>query len=132
MIPPPMLPPQPPVVQQQEQAQAPVPVPVPMPVSHISHASHAHAAIGNVNVNVDVNDPRQMGPRSISMPNMNMSLMDKANDEEAKRLKRLARNRASARLRRLRKKNLVSTALYYIDIVYMNMSCTILFDLDYA
>jgi hypothetical protein len=47
------------------------------------------------------------GQRSLSMPNMNS--LDKSNDEEAKRLKRLARNRASARLRRLRKKNLVES-----------------------
>ena len=44
--------------------------------------------------------------RSISMPDMSL-LENKVEDEEAKRLKRLARNRASARLRRLRKKNLV-------------------------
>lgn len=37
------------------------------------------------------------------------SLENKVEDEEAKRLKRLARNRASARLRRLRKKNLVES-----------------------
>jgi hypothetical protein len=45
--------------------------------------------------------------RSMSMPDMSNS--GKVSDEEAKRLKRLARNRASARLRRLRKKNLVSS-----------------------
>jgi hypothetical protein len=44
--------------------------------------------------------------RSMSMPDMSNS--GKVSEEEAKRLKRLARNRASARLRRLRKKNLVS------------------------
>lgn len=49
----------------------------------------------------------QSSMRSISMPDM--SSLNKADDEESKRLKRLARNRASARLRRLRKKNLVST-----------------------
>lgn len=45
--------------------------------------------------------------RSMSMPDMSNS--GKVSEEEAKRLKRLARNRASARLRRLRKKNLVSS-----------------------
>ena len=47
-----------------------------------------------------------------------------AEAEEEKRLKRLARNRASARLRRLRKKNLVSnmnTNMY----VYVYMLCQI-------
>jgi hypothetical protein len=48
----------------------------------------------------------QTAQRSMSMPDMSNS--DKVSEEEAKRLKRLARNRASARLRRLRKKNLVS------------------------
>lgn len=42
------------------------------------------------------------------MPDMS-TYAAKANDEESKRLKRLARNRASARLRRLRKKNLVES-----------------------
>lgn len=42
-------------------------------------------------------------PRSMSMPDMNSY----GAAEEEKRQKRLARNRASARLRRLRKKNLV-------------------------
>mmetsp|Transcript_2408 Transcript_2408/g.4469 ORF Transcript_2408/g.4469 Transcript_2408/m.4469 type:complete len:541 (+) Transcript_2408:463-2085(+) len=46
--------------------------------------------------------------RSMSMPDMS-SLENKVEDEEAKRLKRLARNRASARLRRLRKKTLVES-----------------------
>ena len=43
--------------------------------------------------------------RSMSLPDMNTYA---AQQEEEKRQKRLARNRASARLRRLRKKNLVS------------------------
>lgn len=44
-------------------------------------------------------------PRAMSMPNMGFNL------EEEKRQKRLARNRASARLRRMRKKNLVRSCL---------------------
>mmetsp|Transcript_28785 Transcript_28785/g.30949 ORF Transcript_28785/g.30949 Transcript_28785/m.30949 type:complete len:542 (-) Transcript_28785:285-1910(-) len=47
---------------------------------------------------------KQSPGRSLSMPDM---LNYTAETEEEKRLKRLARNRASARLRRLRKKNLV-------------------------
>ena len=50
--------------------------------------------------------PKSQQPgRSLSMPDMSTYA---AEAEEEKRLKRLARNRASARLRRLRKKNLVS------------------------
>lgn len=52
------------------------------------------------------NQSTAMNNRSVSMPDMS-NLENKVEDEEAKRLKRLARNRASARLRRLRKKNLV-------------------------
>lgn len=48
--------------------------------------------------------PQQQPGRSLSMPDMSTYA---AEAEEDKRLKRLARNRASARLRRLRKKNLV-------------------------
>ena len=44
--------------------------------------------------------------RSVSLPDIS-SYAAQADAEEAKRRKRLARNRASARLRRLRKKNLV-------------------------
>lgn len=47
-------------------------------------------------------------PRSVSLPDMS-SYAARADAEEAKRRKRLARNRASARLRRLRKKNLVDS-----------------------
>jgi hypothetical protein len=50
--------------------------------------------------------PQTAGSRSLSLPDM-QSYAARANAEEEKRKKRLARNRASARLRRLRKKNLV-------------------------
>jgi hypothetical protein len=56
----------------------------------------------------------QSSMRSFSMPDM--SSLNKADDEESKRLKRLARNRASARLRRLRKKNLVSNYIPYFGL----------------
>ena len=46
--------------------------------------------------------------QSKSMPDMS-SYSSQVNDEEDKRKKRLARNRASARLRRLKKKNLVDS-----------------------
>jgi hypothetical protein len=50
--------------------------------------------------------PSEAG-RSFSLPDM-ASYAARAQVEEEKRKKRLARNRASARIRRLRKKNLVS------------------------
>ena len=50
--------------------------------------------------------PSESGSRSFSLPDM-ASYAARAQVEEEKRKKRLARNRASARLRRLRKKNLV-------------------------
>jgi len=54
---------------------------------------------------VATKQPKAQQPgRSLSMPDMSTYA---AEAEEEKRLKRLARNRASARLRRLRKKNLV-------------------------
>ena len=49
--------------------------------------------------------------RSVSLPDMTTYANKTMNDEETKRLKRLARNRASARLRRLKKKNLVRTSI---------------------
>ena len=52
-----------------------------------------------------------VAPRSTSMPDMSRLQNHKQDDEETKRLKRLARNRASARLRRQRKKNLVRYVL---------------------
>lgn len=55
--------------------------------------------------------PKPAQPRSVSLPDMSGYA---AQAEEEKRQKRLARNRASARLRRLRKKNLVSLTLSLI------------------
>lgn len=52
--------------------------------------------------------PASAGSRSLSLPDM-QSYAARAQAEEEKRKKRLARNRASARLRRLRKKNLVDS-----------------------
>lgn len=49
-------------------------------------------------------EQQQQQQRSMSLPDMSQYA---ANQEEEKRQKRLARNRASARLRRMRKKNLV-------------------------
>ena len=53
-------------------------------------------------------------PRSVSLPDMSGYA---AQAEEEKRQKRLARNRASARLRRLRKKNLVSFTLREVLLI---------------
>ena len=59
------------------------------------------------------------GGRSVSMPDIS-SYAAQQDAEEAKRRKRLARNRASARLRRLKKKNLVSKHGHLL-FVYDNM-----------
>ncbi|KAL3770528.1 hypothetical protein ACHAWO_002245 [Cyclotella atomus] len=47
--------------------------------------------------------------KSVSMPDISSYHQEAATEEEEKRKKRLARNRASARLRRLKKKNLVDS-----------------------
>uniref|UniRef100_A0A7S3Q0S8 BZIP domain-containing protein n=2 Tax=Chaetoceros debilis TaxID=122233 RepID=A0A7S3Q0S8_9STRA len=61
--------------------------------------------------------------RSASMPDMSLYSSEKPqNDEEAKRLKRLARNRASARLRRLRKKNLVESYEAEVGVLESSLS----------
>lgn len=64
--------------------------------------------------------------RSVSLPDM-QSYAARAQAEEEKRKKRLARNRASARLRRLRKKNLVSRLLHSFIVHYiLNQLCKLL------
>ena len=74
-------------------------VAVPQPVAASSVAQRPIKAA------VPAQSKSQQPGRSLSMPDMSTYA---AEAEEEKRLKRLARNRASARLRRLRKKNLVS------------------------
>lgn len=70
----------------------------PQPVSHSQH--HDYSASTK-----PVAPANTKSGRSVSLPDMSAFA---AQAEEEKRQKRLARNRASARLRRLRKKNLVS------------------------
>lgn len=60
-------------------------------------------------------------PRSVSLPDMS-SYAARADAEEAKRRKRLARNRASARLRRLRKKNLVDSYEGEVGVLESSLS----------
>ncbi len=60
------------------------------------------------------------GNRSVSLPDMS-SYAAHANDEEEKRKKRLARNRASARLRRLKKKNLVRLLFHFATLHKMSL-----------
>mmetsp|Transcript_36308 Transcript_36308/g.53179 ORF Transcript_36308/g.53179 Transcript_36308/m.53179 type:complete len:509 (-) Transcript_36308:857-2383(-) len=60
-------------------------------------------------------------PRSISMPDIT-SYAARASAEEEKRRKRLARNRASARLRRLRKKNLVDSYEGEVGVLETSLS----------
>ena len=57
--------------------------------------------------------------RSVSLPDMSAYA---AQAEEEKRQKRLARNRASARLRRLRKKNLVSKPPLFFCLTFVRVS----------
>lgn len=59
---------------------------------------------------------------SKSMPDMTTFQASHVNDEEDKRKKRLARNRASARLRRLKKKNLVDSYEGEVGILESSLS----------
>mmetsp|Transcript_20486 Transcript_20486/g.29324 ORF Transcript_20486/g.29324 Transcript_20486/m.29324 type:complete len:415 (-) Transcript_20486:132-1376(-) len=65
----------------------------------------------NYAVGGSLNTSSRAVTHSKSMPDMSsyQNTLANANDEEEKRKKRLARNRASARLRRLKKKNLVDS-----------------------
>eukprot|EP00535_Pseudo-nitzschia_heimii_P000198 CAMPEP_0197184888 /NCGR_PEP_ID=MMETSP1423-20130617/10785_1 /TAXON_ID=476441 /ORGANISM="Pseudo-nitzschia heimii, Strain UNC1101" /LENGTH=555 /DNA_ID=CAMNT_0042635825 /DNA_START=325 /DNA_END=1992 /DNA_ORIENTATION=+ len=82
--------------QPQQMTTAPISQPVAAPSVAPRHPRSIKAAAPK--------QPQQQPGRSLSMPDMSSYA---AEAEEEKRLKRLARNRASARLRRLRKKNLV-------------------------
>ena len=83
----------------------------PTKIAHNSHAPHHHAAQHSA-MAAGSEGGVAVGNRSVSLPDMS-SYAAHANDEEEKRKKRLARNRASARLRRLKKKNLVSFLLIW-------------------
>lgn len=97
------MPPPPPPQQQQQPHQSSIqkapPQPAPVAVAHAPASSSAAAA------------SLQAQQRSMSLPDM---ASYGAQQEEEKRQKRLARNRASARLRRLRKKNLVRSRWFPI------------------
>lgn len=71
----------------------------PQPVAHPQHHDYSPST-------KPVAPANTKSGRSVSLPDMSAFA---AQAEEEKRQKRLARNRASARLRRLRKKNLVSS-----------------------
>lgn len=83
---------------------APAPLPLASATNNNSTMIAAHPSVETL---------KQAPGRSLSMPDMTYT----AETEEEKRLKRLARNRASARLRRLRKKNLVSYVYLYVLIL---------------
>ncbi|EEC47850.1 predicted protein [Phaeodactylum tricornutum CCAP 1055/1] len=100
---------QPPFATQRAAANSPAAMPPPAPVSQSSlmHIDHSHpGAPANLHTRESDNPqaPASAQQRSMSLPDMNSYA---AQQEDDKRQKRLARNRASARLRRLRKKNLV-------------------------
>lgn len=88
--------------------------------------SYIPEAVTSTTTNVQQSSPPKAvsrSQRSASMPDMSSYNSEKPqNDEEAKRLKRLARNRASARLRRLRKKNLVES--YEAEVGVLESSLT--------
>ena len=89
---------------------------------HLAVAPAPPPAASAMNVNRPPLEMMKQAPgRSLSMPDMSTYT---AEAEEEKRLKRLARNRASARLRRLRKKNLVSNMNVNM-YVYVYMLCQI-------
>mmetsp|Transcript_38714 Transcript_38714/g.44209 ORF Transcript_38714/g.44209 Transcript_38714/m.44209 type:complete len:489 (-) Transcript_38714:402-1868(-) len=70
--------------------------------------SHHHHVAATVQSSMPPPPPNPVANRSLSLPDM-QSYAARAQIEEGKRKKRLARNRQSARLRRLRKKNLVDS-----------------------
>lgn len=91
--------------------------PPPPPSHHHNHYDYsAPAAQPPAEYSSPVPQPHHTAPpkapqgRSLSMPDMSTYA---AQAEEEKRQKRLARNRASARLRRLRKKNLVRVSTLF-------------------
>jgi hypothetical protein len=90
------------------QPMALIPVPHPHPPQQQHH--HQPPAV-----------PSTATSRSLSLPDM-QSYAARAQAEEEKRKKRLARNRASARLRRLRKKNLVSTVVSFELMFVISLS----------
>lgn len=77
--------------------------PTPVPSSSMGEGGEGEFLINNTTAET----PSSFS-QSKSMPDMS-SYSSQVNDEEDKRKKRLARNRASARLRRLKKKNLVDS-----------------------
>lgn len=85
-------------------------VPNPLPVVHSSSVVN-HGTVAPPATQLQLLHPGQDSTNMANPPSRVMSLPDMttyaAQQEEEKRQKRLARNRASARLRRLRKKNLV-------------------------
>jgi hypothetical protein len=86
-------------------------------------------AVATTNTNYSVggslnNSSSRSVTHSKSMPDMSsyQSTLANANDEEEKRKKRLARNRASARLRRLKKKNLVDSYEGEVGVLEASLS----------
>eukprot|EP00546_Thalassionema_frauenfeldii_P005695 CAMPEP_0178928946 /NCGR_PEP_ID=MMETSP0786-20121207/20245_1 /TAXON_ID=186022 /ORGANISM="Thalassionema frauenfeldii, Strain CCMP 1798" /LENGTH=553 /DNA_ID=CAMNT_0020604985 /DNA_START=41 /DNA_END=1702 /DNA_ORIENTATION=+ len=82
-------------------------IPQPMQQHHGAH-HHAATVTSAAQSSMPPPQPAPSSNRSLSLPDM-QSYAARAQAEEEKRKKRLARNRASARLRRLRKKNLVDS-----------------------
>ena len=94
-----------------------------VPAAVHSNATVTASTTNNYSVGGSLNPSRSV-THSKSMPDMSsyQTTLANANDEEEKRKKRLARNRASARLRRLKKKNLVDSYEGEVGVLEASLS----------
>lgn len=95
-----------------------------LPAAVHSNAAVTASASNNYSIGGSLNPSSRSVMHSKSMPDMSsyQSTLANANDEEEKRKKRLARNRASARLRRLKKKNLVDSYEGEVGVLEASLS----------
>ncbi|KAL7445404.1 hypothetical protein ACHAXM_009802 [Skeletonema potamos] len=98
---------------------AAVPAAVPSNADAVAPTNNNYSVGGSLNASSS-----RAVTHSKSMPDMSsyQSTLANANDEEEKRKKRLARNRASARLRRLKKKNLVDSYEGEVGVLEASLS----------
>jgi len=96
-----------------------VPAAVPSNADAVAPTNNNYSVGGSLNASSS-----RAVTHSKSMPDMSsyQSTLANANDEEEKRKKRLARNRASARLRRLKKKNLVDSYEGEVGVLEASLS----------
>lgn len=84
-------------------------------------SSHQQQLNSSTTAIINDNNNSNNAPRSMSLPDISRYAA-RATAEENKRKKRLARNRASARLRRLKKKNLVDTYEGEVGVLEASLS----------